>query len=246
MGVLKFDGIDDELFWATITSAIGDLSTGAYTVAALTRRSAVGNYDSMTNLLASGVSKGGLSYGDANAVMNDHTGGPGQGTLIVNVATGVAIAVTGKASGTVTSRYSRFVKSSGIWSHEASPIASTNQVAANQLQIGRWQGADPFEGWIGLVGFWSGNMSDANRELLSTNWRTSDWWQNQHGTPVFLAECHVAAASVVDLAANASNYTGTGAVLDSGESLSSFNFDGKGNNIQPTQRMSLSMRATFR
>jgi hypothetical protein len=85
-----------------------------------------------------------------------------------------------------------------------------------------------FDGWVGVVAWWEGAMSQANKEALDNNWRTSDLWNSAHGQPTFLCECNVAGASVTDLAGNASSPSVTGTTLDAAETLDSWNFDGTG------------------
>jgi hypothetical protein len=232
MGVLDFDGVGGRLEFSTLAAALGNLPTGAYTMAALCKRDAMASTDAIGYLKSGaspGTTKAGMSPFSATQVSLDITSGC---TFTVTTMT-TAIRygfVIGKAAGTTTPRLSvKDMTTPAAIAHVNGSTTVANQTAADNLEIGSWQDADPFGGHIGLVGFWSGNMSDTDRAALFTNSRTSDWWNSAHGTPVFLAELNVAAASVVDLAGNASGLSVTATVsLDAAETMASWNFDGTG------------------
>lgn len=239
MGVLQFDGVDDRLKWTTLASALLNVSDGAWTLAVLLKRGGVASataYDGVSYLLSgtgNGTAKAGFSFhgvgsGDDNKIFVDV--GSGSRTLIATFTntTSPYLIVLSKGAGTVVPRAAWKVGSGGAWTHQNLNTTVADQIDATMIEIGAWQAEDFFTGHIGVVAWWEGAMSDADKEALDDNWRTSDWWNSAHGQPVFLAELNVAGASVVDLAGNASSLSVTGTTLDSGETLDSWNFNGKG------------------
>jgi len=172
-----------------------------------------------------GTAEAGFSIDNTDHIFFD---GNGEGINTQPTLTGTTetyIAVVGHPSGGICT-YSRYVQSTGVWTHGNGNNAIANQIAAAILRIGSFQNDDYADAWIGLVGWWEGEMSSANRETLDNNWRTSDWWTNAHGQPTFLAQ--LTTTSPTDLAGNASSLTVTGATVDAGETLASWNFDGTG------------------
>jgi len=234
MGVLKFNGTSDRLKWTTLASALSTVSAGAYTSAYVFKRATVGgDFDALSYLLSgtgNGVAEAGASITTGNRLLNDAGGSEDTNASnpLFNTTNAVYMAVVSKAAGNGAQIYSQFVKSSSTWNHYTSS-ALGDQTAATMLEIGAWQAAnDFFRDWMGIVAYWSGEMTQANKQALATNWKTSDLWNSAHGQPVFLAQLNIAGASVVDLAGNASALTATGTTLDSGETLSAWNFDGTG------------------
>lgn len=237
MGVLQFDGVDDRLRWTTLAGALQNVSDGAWTVAALVKRSGLTTWDAMSYLLSgsgAGTTEAGISFGQdvgsEEHIKVDITGEAGSSfpTALTSTASPYLL-VASKAAGTVAPRLAWKLGSGGLWTHENGASTVPDQaIATFALDIGSWQNGDFFLGWIGVIGWWEGAMSDANKEALDNNWRTSDWWNSAHGRPLFLAELNVAGASVVDLAGNASSLTATGTTLDAAETLDSWNFNGIG------------------
>ncbi len=232
MGVLSFDGVDDKLKWATLASGLANVADGAWTVAVLLRRASGSSpYPGVAYLLSgsgAGVTRAGVSMDFSWVTIVDvdpYTVGAGSA---LTSTTDSYMVVAAKAAGAGSVRYSVYPKAAATWTHTTSSGTLADQIAATMLEIGAWQGGDTFPGWMGLVTFWEGQLSQANVEALVTNWRTSDLWGSAHGQPKFLAELNVAAGSVVDLAGNASSLTATGTTLDAGETLTSWNFNGTG------------------
>lgn len=230
MGVLSFNGTSDKLKWTTLASALANVSDGAWTYAALFKRSGTGTFDALGYLLSgsgAGTAKAGMTITNVDVLNIDIVGGASTSTTFTNTSSPYLF-VLSKGSGAATPRLAWKLGSGGSWTHENLSSAVNDQIAATMLEIGAWQGGDFFAGWIGVIAWWEGAMSDANKEALDDNWRTSDVWNSAHGNPQFLAECNVAGASVVDLAGNASVLTATGTTLDSGETLDNWNFNGVG------------------
>lgn len=237
MGVLRFTvGGSNRVKWTTLATPLANVGDGAFTAFWVHKRASLTNGYQALGYGLSGTVNGTAEYG--LSITNNNAGVPNMPTMD---ASGAAIPTTlteasltevyatavRKAAASSAVIYSRYVKSTNTWTHE-SVAAVVDQIALTMLEIGAWQNGDFQDGWIGVNGWWEGDMTQANVQALVTNWRTSDLWTSAHGQPKLLAELNVAGASVVDLAGNASGITVTGTSLDAAETLSSWNFDGTG------------------
>ncbi len=236
-GTLQFDGTDDRVRWTTLATALQNVSDGAWTMAVLFKRSTVsddGVGEGLAYLLTSGgAAQVGVSLRDAAGTSNDSkpfidVGSGPLGFQQLSSTTSPYLLVVHKASGTTTPAYSWKLGSGGAWTHDVFDITLANGSAAGILEVGAWEASDFFAGWIGVVAFWEGQMSQTNREALDDNWQTSDWYNSAHGTPAVLIEFNVACTSLVDLIGNASSRSCTGTTLDSGETMNSWNYNGTG------------------
>lgn len=228
MSALEF--ATSQLKWTSLASALGDISDTAWTMACLHKISAFGSWRGISYLHSGGSSRAGLGYGESvSAPVTDVLSGV-QFNYTWNTLQSVPhfMCVSKPEGSPAQLRLSVKLGAAGSVTHHTS--GTLNDVGtSDELQIGTWQATDYWAGHIGLVAYWAGAMSDADKEALTTNWRTSDLWNSAHGEPVFLAELNVAAASVVDLAGNASSLTVSGSpTLDSGEDMDSWDFDGTG------------------
>ncbi len=229
MGVLQFNNTSDKLTFASISGPLSTLT--AHTCAYLFKRPHTGQFDALGyTLTAGGVAEVGLSISNDDGLLTDTGGGARGGGGVIAPANNVWIAVATKTAGTVAPRFHYLRGDIGTWTHVAASSGTENDALTTaSLEIGVWETSnDFFGGHMGLVGFWSGAMSDSDVDALSANWRTSDWWNSAHGQPVFLAELNVAGASVVDLAGNASSLSASGTTLDASETLLNWNFNGTG------------------
>lgn len=229
MGVLQFNGSSDRISWVTLTSTLQNVSDGAWTMAILMKMSDLGHFNAFSYMLAGGSARVGCSYSSTSgAPFIDAGGGKNFPTDLTSTTSPYLLAVS-KAAGSVAPRISWKLGSAGSWVTEDSSNTMSDTVASDSLEVGVWQTtADFFEGWIGVVAWWEGAMSDTNKQALDDNWRTSDLWNSAHGQPKFLVQLNVAAGSVVDLAGNASGLVASGTTLDAGETLDSWNFNGVG------------------
>lgn len=238
MGTMIFDGVDDRIQWNTLATALADLPTAGYTVATLFKRSTALQWDGMTYLYNAGltVQYAGFSVDSSNIVVCDTilNGGSPQYTVAVPTAKASIIAVS-KGAGTTTPRKGQInIEDATAWVHSAGSGTMDTTVSAAALGVGSFEATDLFGGWLGLVGYWNVAMTDADKELLSTARRTSDWWNHPAGQPKFLMEFNVGTGSLVDIAGNASSIATTGGVgtIDSAELLGGWRFDGKGDEYQ--------------
>jgi len=236
VGVLKFTKASSErLKWSTVATALANVSDGAWSMAVLVKRNALGggsNFNAM-GYVSSGTGNGSVTVGMSFNVSDKDGVDVGSGsfsTTSFSSTTSPYLLVISKTNGTVAPRLGWKLGSGGAWTHEALGTTMPNQIASTMLNIGCWPNtpADFFEGWIGLVAFWEGALADLDKEELDNNWRTSDIWNSSFGRPVFLAELNVAGASVIDLAGNATSLAATGTSLDNAETLDNWNFDGTG------------------
>jgi hypothetical protein len=241
MGVLRFDGVDDRLEWTSLASALANASDGAWTVAVLVKRASTAAYHALSYLSTNsgnnreaGAGFVGVSPDPLDSISLEIDGETTRYTTSTFTSTASPyLIVISKGSGTVTPRIGWKLGSAGSWTHENFSGTLANQIAATRLGIGiGGAGSDFLNGWVGIVAWWEGAMSDANKEALDNNWRTSDSYNSVHGIPVFLAELNVAGTSVVDLIGNATSLSATGTSLDSGETLDSWNFDGIGSSAK--------------
>ncbi len=234
MGVLQFDGTDDQLKWTTLASALANTSDGAVTMAVLLKLSDLTHFSGLAYLLSgagAGTTEFGLSFSPSvTGPLIDAGGGfsfPGGADPSINTT---YLWIVSKAAGTVNPRIG-VQAAGGAMSHFDNDVGGTmsDQAASAQIQIGTWQDTDFMEGWIGVVAFWEGAMSEADKEAIGAAWATSAMWESPHGQPTFLAELNVAGASVVDLAGNASSLAVSGSpALDAAETLGDWTFDGTG------------------
>ena len=232
MGVLRFTAANlDRIRFQTLAAALGNTSDGAWTCAVLLKQASIGAFHAQAYLCNSTpTTKAGWSINGSNQMVADVAAYGGVGTTALDDTAETYIAVATKQAGTAAVSYHVYKRSTTTWASVTAGSNLADQTASSMLELGTFEGGgDLANGWIGLVGFWEGQMSQANAETLDNNWRTSDWWSNAHGQPTALIECNVAAASLVDLAGNATNIAVTGTpAVDAGETLSSWNFDSTG------------------
>jgi hypothetical protein len=222
--------------WQTLATPLANVGDGAFTAAWVHKRASTSfGYQALGYGLSgagAGTAEHGMSITNSNAPTPnmptmDASGAAIPTTLTEASTTEYYATVLRKAAGSSAVNYSRYVRSTTTWTHEA-VAAVADQIAFTQLELGAWQGGDFGDEWLAANAWWEGNMSQANVQALVTNWRTSDLWQSAHGQPVFLVEGNVTGASLVDLAGNASNITVTGTSLDAAETMDSWNYDGLG------------------
>lgn len=234
MAVLKFiQGTPTQrLRFDTLTAPLQSLPTGAWTIAVLFKRLGTADTDPLVYIIDTLDSTPymGISV-DSSDNPNVDTG-PGSHAFASNInsTSNPYLFVVSKTAGSAAPTISWKLGSGGAWTDDTCNAALGNGLTSEQLEIGAWLGEDlSMNGWIGVIGMWSGAMTLTNKKSLDDNWRTSDWWNSAHGTPVFLMQMNVATGSLVDLAGNASNQTSaTLPTLDAGETLNSWNFDGVG------------------
>jgi hypothetical protein len=233
MGVLKFDDTNDYVRFGTVDASLAAVSTTAWTVAVLLKRAGTGaNWDAISYAISTTTIRAGMSFegSSTDQVYMDYGSNRNTGATKFTNTTSPYLLVLSKAAGASTPRLGWKLGSGGAWTHTAMSGTQADTGSCTLIDIGSWKtSTDYFNGWIGVVAWWSGAMSDANKEALDDNWRTSDLHSSAHGTPLFLCELNVAGGSLVDLEAHASGLSVPNApTLDSGETLDSWNFNGTG------------------
>lgn len=236
MGTVKFT--DNGSFrWSTLASALSNVSGGAFTMAGSFKRLAnTTNFDGIAYLLSStapGVAEVGVSVEAAvngsHLLMDAGLGGSPPAAVTATSTTENYGFVISKAAGNVTLRYALYPKSNlAAFTSGNHSVNVPDQTVATLLEVGSWQSTDWFNGWIAAFGVWAGAINGTNEAALWTNWRTSDFYNSAHGTPVCLIEFNTATPS--DLIGNATSRAsvGTAPTLDAGETVGSWNFDGTG------------------
>jgi len=245
VAALSFDGTNDRVRWNSVKEAIAKLPAGAHTALYLLNRNAANlsdNYDAIGYLLSgssagngtaqSGISfKGAVTEAERDRILWD-VGTQSLGATRFTNITDPLLIIVSKATGSAKPRIGWKFGAGGGWTHLDLAANIGNAAEATMLEVGAWQNGDFLNAHVGAVALWSGAMSDAHKEALGANWRTSDIWNSAHGNPVFLCELNVAVASLVDLAGNASSIQAQASsnypTLDAGESLGGWSFNGKG------------------
>ena len=260
MGALKFDGIDDRVEWTTLAAALANVSDGAWTCAVLFRKDVLKSWNGISYIenAARTTQEAGMSFnndaGGSQVQLDTLRGGNANTTTpaIFDSLTNVHIIAASKGAGTVVPRLGYVnLTAATAWAHAAFSTTVADAQAGAIMKIGDWVSSDYHKGWIGLVGWWEGAMSDVQKESLSTNKKTSDWWTHAFGAPKFLCELNVAATALVDLAGNASALAtfGGGPTLDSGEALAGWTFDGTGAAVPvvtTTARKAMNAKGSYR
>lgn len=236
MGVLDFDGTDDGISFLSIDTSVADIPGDGWTFAALIKRDSLSGLfmpvltlDDLSNIYTS------IAFNTSNVIYSDNHGATSAATShgAVTDTTNPLLIVMTKNSGTALPRLGFQAGSGGTMVFSNYDTTISNDSADSFIEIGHspiW--GEYFNGHIGLVAIWANIMSDANMTALGDNWRTSDWYNSAHGTPVFLSELNVAAGSVVDLTGLSGGLSVAGSpTLDSGETLGSWNFDGIGSGV---------------
>lgn len=231
MGLLRLTSSgSNRVKWTTLTATLADIGDGAFTAAiGLKRATDDAIFHGLTYGLSGagdGTVEQGMSLNGSDLLVIDDGGFPAS-TLAITGTTENYFIVLSKAAGNAAVTHSRYVKSTTTWTHNG-PGNRADQIDFTMIEIGAWQNGDFFDGWVAVCAWWEGVMSQAEKEALVTNWRTSDLYSSSFGTPKFLVECNVTGASLVDLIGNASGLTVTGTSLDAGETFASWTFDGTG------------------
>lgn len=242
MGVLVFDNTNRRAQATSLVAALSNCPTSAWTCAFLCKRNATGTDFDALGYLKSGAGNGvaelGLSFSDVNRLKADIPAGVPDGTIaaLASTVTPYVVVVSRPAGAAQPLSYSYYVRSTTIWTHDGITGTLSNGTAATMLEFGAWQTTGDFHrGWIGLGAWWSSVLSDPQKQELTANWRTSDWYANTGGAPKALVQLNT--LTPTDLMSNASTWTYTNLSLDAGETLDSFNFDGTGTVVPVGNRM---------
>jgi hypothetical protein len=227
MGALLFDETNDNVKSTSLSAALSNLTDGgALTMLWVTKLGAGDNTFEALGYLLSGTGSGTVQFGLSVNNTEDWLIDVGASQTVVGTFENAIymVAITSTGSGN-TPRVHYKVGSAGAWTHANFGGTVTHATVATMLEIGMWQGSDPFGGHIGIFSAWEGAMSDTEIEACDNNWRTSDLYNHAFGTPKSLIELNT--TTPTDLAGGASSLTVSGATV-SAETLDSWNFNGTG------------------
>lgn len=228
----------------TLSTALGGLSNGAGTIAALSRLNAVAGAEiaslrnAADNAFYHGLAcnSGGGPVDDDGAVFIASSGAAiPAGTTADDF---VVVAVTWPAG--AANQYEHFHVSpttggTGTWDHAQSASAnSRGDFAGPGTGGGFWIGGESGNDylWVGdiaIVAVWVGKvLTDAQIEALFANKKTSDWYTNAAGNPDFLVE--LTSLTPSDIGANASVFNALGGTSPTLTGLvpTGWTFDGRG------------------
>lgn len=131
-------------------------------------------------------------------------------TFTVVNADGWVLVAGGKATGTTTPRFHKYVYSTNAWTHENGGGTLANASGTvNNVRFGEWEGVDDFGGDIAAVAMWKRNLSDAEVETLPHSVMA---WHATAPTAFWLFDQSLTTQAVIDLTgggANQSSLTGT-------------------------------------
>lgn len=248
MPALSFDGVDDIARFDSLATALANTSGAAHTLFIVARPHTAASAASYDGLLSLGdattgiksalerASNTGVIYWDSSQSTPDVTSSH---TITTNVSD-YWILVVARISDTAATTSTRFhwrnLSQLGNWTHSdaTSSVAAAFSSSATALRIACYSNAADLSPWVyAACGAFNYALSDAQVEAAfganGAALATSDIWTASGGAPVALIECNVAAASLVDLAGNATSIAVGGApTLNTGEAPANYTFDGTG------------------
>jgi len=243
-----FDGVDDRLVFSTLSTALRNLPTGAFTAVILMSRSSwTGGTDGWDigwvlndNPGVGFAVRAGFEWQSSTILSQQDNGANHNFTHGLGTLTDVPLLVVlSKAAGLAAPQWSIKNMNTSAWTHGSSSTNGQNDVAlpsTGGLIFGGYPGAswvDLLSGRVGVFAAWTGvAMDQTNRMACGANNKTSDLANHAAGAPVSLIE--FTAASPVDLMGGVGSIAANSApVLDNATSLG-WTYDGTG--ASPTNR----------
>jgi hypothetical protein len=241
MGTLQFDGTD-EIQFTTLSAALQDVGTGAYTVACVFDLATTGDWHSLVGLAFDqtptviGDIQVAAALGSATSVTLMDLGqgsGNSNGTYTTFATNVPYLFVASKAAGSASPAGSVKRLDTGVWNHATHSPALANSTdrltSSSILQVGKnpFSSILPLTGHMGLFAYWNGlAMDQTQRMACGTNNKTSDLYLHSAGAPTTLTELNT--TSPVDLAGGwGSMLVFATPTLDGAVSLS-WTYDGTG------------------
>lgn len=234
----QFNGTTDKI----VCSIGGCNLTGALTWVFLFRRNSTAAYHALGATLTSGGVPASTLEIESNGSGNKFELGRDDTVFVTSTGatfstlTNWYIVAVSKGAGAVTARIHYFnVTGGGAWTH--SDFNATLDNAASQaggtVNFSNYKAAaqDPFNGWLAAAAVWAGTaLSDSQAAELSTNLKTSDWWNNSAGHPAGLWQFNgTVAAGITDLSGNSANQSSiSGTTQDTGTDPPGWSYDGIG------------------
>lgn len=131
-------------------------------------------------------------------------------TFTVVNADGWVLVAAGKATGSATPRFHKYVYSSNSWTHENGGGTLANASGTvNNVRFGEWEGIDDFGGDLAVAAMWKRNLADGEVELLAHSLTA---WHASAPTALWTFDQSATTQNVLDLTgggANQSSLTGT-------------------------------------
>ena len=230
MGVLELNGTSARVRFGSLSTALKNVGLGAWTLAALTKRKSLGSWSGLIEVRYESWGFGAnLELNPSDQVRADN-GSNSTGTgLLLNSTAKTYLVVVSKAAGVVAPRGMVRNITDGTTARENLTNALSTGSSVHDpawVNFGVWSDtSDWFNGYLGLGAVWDIALTDAQMDELWAHKKTSDFWNNSAGRPLFLSE--LKSTTPTDLAAGAM-FDSTTATLNSSETLEAWNFDGKG------------------
>lgn len=241
MATLRFNGTNQYFERSTLTGGLESVTVGAHTLVMLVRRGSAGFFQDPFAIANSArtLVYAGIKFRDtsapANAVAYDASRlGVDDGTAWTSTTNWLMTAVTLDTADTPDAVFHRRDHTANAaWTHingSGSPAygGASTPGSSGIMQHGRWLTGDWFNGDVALVGAWAARLTNAQLDELKANDRTSDWWNCSVGPPLYLVECNLAEASLVDLAGHSVRVAPANAPTLTGGDPDRWTFDGTG------------------
>lgn len=246
----SFSGANDEIRFAA-TAATENLPTGSHTLA-IWHRPAVGTTanQALLTLQSSAIVKQSnvnLFNTSPNRVVWQR---PGPTNVRPNanqavVATTAAwylsvVAITAPGTAVGNWDFSIYQEATGTWlqgvgAGSTGTIALGSAITGGHIAVGESEDLDDFAGHYAVAGLWDVALTEAQARELVANMRTSDWWGNSAGHPVWLVEFNGPVATPIpDLSGNGGDQSAiTGTTQDTGTNPAGWTYDGTGATVDP-------------
>lgn len=237
-----YDGVDDATVFSTLSTALRNLGTGAYTIATLIKRTSGGAGSDWDPIFA-------LKDTTTPATFDPQASAEFQSTSLVscqvqgsnfNATHGIGahananlLVIISKPAGSAAFSVSIFRLDSGFWFHSTSTAGGNAAAvpATGGLQFGAL-GSDFLGGRQGVFAAWNVAMDQTQRMECGANLRSSDLANHSVGAPVCLIE--FTTASPVDLMGGAGSIaSNTAPTLDNSDTMG-WDYDGLGRDLAET------------
>ncbi len=212
-----FDGSDDRINLGA--GALSDFTFG--TLLLVMQRNSTGWNGPLVLHNSSGTSLAGLEIGPAAGVDNrlfylQNSNSKKSGFTITN-ADGWILTGAGKATGTATPRFHKYVYGTNTWTHSdaVDGTLGNNTGTTNIIRLGVWELSDYFSGDIAVAAVWKRLLTDAEVEALAHSLQA---WYASAPDAMWVLDQQATTQTVGDVTgggANESSKTGTAVATSS-------------------------------
>lgn len=236
---MSFDGVDDEIRFTPISTALSNVYNGAGTWAVLAR---VGDQGDLLGLRNAGP---GATYYHTLSSQTPAVFDADDGVVLIVASAGHAFQTAGAgnykivvgdwqagAASTERFHWSSLMSAAESWTHSSSSGNNGGTKAGpgtnGVFSIGNAASDGPSAAEIALVGVWSGTrFSDTDVTNLWVNKRTSDWYNHPAGVPTTLIE--LTSTTPIDIGSSPSTFSSiVGGAVAGGADPTGWTFDGTG------------------